>query len=368
MADVRYSGFTSYLPRVGLPGHENLHPLPRALPRDLAADEPARVAALVHQPDPHAEIAGPGRRRSGPDRTMPATGIPDSPGRCRARASRSGCPAISTRQGLAGCSPRVMSPFQNHHMVRPYSGGGVLEVRAAWAAVGTRIFCQSRSAPQAEDASQASKTTQQVPAALRFIGTSPTISRRMQDEPLLFGTFWRSKRLLETRKGTRRRFQTGLGWRLATGNKLKTPCSDRDRTAYWQIVLPAVSPDYSGPGPSVSRGRRCKQHRETNKGLPKSRKESAMPKFYVESGPVRLIFDAATAEQAAVMAFQWTCDKQAEIEAASPLDHLLEAEERGWQLGDEVAVNEQGFGRWDGEVFETLDIFEAWLRSPLPVV
>ncbi len=54
-------------------------------------------------------------------------------------------------------------------------------------------------------------------------------------------------------------------------------------------------------------------------------------------------------------------------EAASPLDHILEAEERGWQLWDEVAVNEQGFGRWDGEVFETLDIFEAWLRSPVPV-
>ncbi len=29
-----------------------------------------------------------------------------------------------------------------------------------------------------------------------------------------------------------------------------------------------------------------------------------MPKFYVESGPIRLILDAATAEQAAVMAFQ----------------------------------------------------------------
>ena len=93
-----------------------------------------------------------------------------------------------------------------------------------------------------------------------------------------------------------------------------------------------------------------------------------MPKFYVESGPVRLIFDAATAEQAAVMAFQWTCDKQAEIEAASPLDHVLEAEERGWQLDDEVTVNEQGFGRRDGEAFETLDVFEAWLRCPLPVV
>jgi hypothetical protein len=109
-------------------------------------------------------------------------------------------------------------------------------------------------------------------------------------------------------------------------------------------------------------------HVENTRDFTSQRKESPVPKFYVESGPVRLIFAAATAEQAAVMAFQWTCDKQAEIEAATPLDHLLEAEQRGWQLGDEVWVNEQGFGRWDGEAFETLAIFEAWLQAPLPVV
>ena len=78
--------------------------------------------------------------------------------------------------------------------------------------------------------------------------------------------------------------------------------------------------------------------------------------------------NAASAEQAAVMAFQWSCDKQVKIQAESPLDHMLAAEERGWQLWDEIAVNEQGFGRWDGEVFDTLDIVEAWLCCPLPVV
>jgi hypothetical protein len=93
-----------------------------------------------------------------------------------------------------------------------------------------------------------------------------------------------------------------------------------------------------------------------------------MPKFYVQSGPVRLIFDAADAEQAAVMAFQWTCDQQAEIEAVSPLAHVLVAEEQGWQLEDEVWVNEQGFGLRDGQVFDTLEVFEAWLRWPVPVV
>jgi hypothetical protein len=93
-----------------------------------------------------------------------------------------------------------------------------------------------------------------------------------------------------------------------------------------------------------------------------------MPKFYVESGPVQLIFNADDARQAAVMAFQWTCDKQAAIDAATPLDHVIEAEERGWQLADGIVVNEQGFDRWDGDVFAMLDIFEAWLRSSSPVV
>ena len=51
------------------------------------------------------------------------------------------------------------------------------------------------------------------------------------------------------------------------------------------------------------------------------------------------------------MAFQWSCDKQSEIEAATPLDHVIEAEQRGWQLGDDIVVNEQGFDRWEGELF-----------------
>ena len=44
------------------------------------------------------------------------------------------------------------------------------------------------------------------------------------------------------------------------------------------------------------------------------------------------------------------------------------AEEQGWQLADEVVVSEQGFGRWGGQVLETRDVFEAWLRWPVPVV
>ena len=40
-----------------------------------------------------------------------------------------------------------------------------------------------------------------------------------------------------------------------------------------------------------------------------------MAKYYVESGQVRVVFDAENATEAAVRAFQWSCDKQAGIES-----------------------------------------------------
>jgi hypothetical protein len=49
-----------------------------------------------------------------------------------------------------------------------------------------------------------------------------------------------------------------------------------------------------------------------------------MAKYYVESGQVRVVFDAQDATEAAVRAFQWSCDKQAGIEAESPLEHVGE--------------------------------------------
>jgi len=85
-----------------------------------------------------------------------------------------------------------------------------------------------------------------------------------------------------------------------------------------------------------------------------------MAKYYVESGGVRLIFDAPGAIEAAVSAFQWTCDKQAGIEADSPLELVWQAEERGWQLDDAIRVSEVGFGRDDADVFDTLEVVAIW--------
>jgi hypothetical protein len=85
-----------------------------------------------------------------------------------------------------------------------------------------------------------------------------------------------------------------------------------------------------------------------------------MAKYYVESGQVRVVFDADNATEAAVRAFQWSCDKQGGTQAESPLDHQLEAEEQGWQLDDVIWVSEVGFGRNDALVFDTWDVVAIW--------
>ncbi|MBM4090642.1 MAG: hypothetical protein FJ276_14660 [Planctomycetes bacterium] len=91
-----------------------------------------------------------------------------------------------------------------------------------------------------------------------------------------------------------------------------------------------------------------------------------MPKYYVESGPVKLVIGATNAKRAAVKAFQWSCDRQATIQAASPLEHVQAAEELGWQLHDTIRVGEQGFGHPDSDVFDTLDVVAIWQGYAFP--
>ena len=91
-----------------------------------------------------------------------------------------------------------------------------------------------------------------------------------------------------------------------------------------------------------------------------------MAKFYVESGRVRLVFDAENAVAAAVKAFQWTCDRQARIHAVSPLEHVWEAEEQGWQLDDDIRVSEVGFGDEAAETLDTWDVVAIWQGYAFP--
>ncbi len=93
-----------------------------------------------------------------------------------------------------------------------------------------------------------------------------------------------------------------------------------------------------------------------------------MAKYYVESGQVRVVFDAQDATDAAVRTFQWSCNKQAGIEAQSPLEHFWQAEELGWQLEDQIRVSEVGFGRDDALVLDTLDVVAIWQGSLFPWV
>ncbi len=91
-----------------------------------------------------------------------------------------------------------------------------------------------------------------------------------------------------------------------------------------------------------------------------------MPKFYVESGPVKLVLDAEDAREAAVRAFQWSCDRQSTLDLDSPLEHVQAAEELGWQLHETIQVSEAGFGQADAVSFDTLDIVAAWQGFAFP--
>jgi hypothetical protein len=81
-----------------------------------------------------------------------------------------------------------------------------------------------------------------------------------------------------------------------------------------------------------------------------------MPKYYVESGWVRLVLDARDPEQAAVKAFSRCRERQAEIYAEAPSGIIRDAEAVEWQLADEIRVSETGFRGAEGETFETFEV------------
>jgi hypothetical protein len=86
----------------------------------------------------------------------------------------------------------------------------------------------------------------------------------------------------------------------------------------------------------------------------------AMPKFFVQSGQVQVILDAEDAEQAAITAFQWWCERQAEA-----MFDVFDDKSDDRQLGNEILASEPGFGAADAESFQTLDILMAWRVEPV---
>lgn len=87
-----------------------------------------------------------------------------------------------------------------------------------------------------------------------------------------------------------------------------------------------------------------------------------MAKFYVESGSLRLIVDAADARRAAL----WTVHRAMEHilpteEEELDVDNLPEIEPVGSMvLGDAIRLSERGFENEDVTHYETLDIVSEW--------
>lgn len=84
-----------------------------------------------------------------------------------------------------------------------------------------------------------------------------------------------------------------------------------------------------------------------------------MPKFYVQSGRVRLVVNADDAEQAAVKTFRWSRDRQVEVYSEPVGELIRDAEAMEYMLDEEIQVNETGFAA-EGEVFDLLDIAAQW--------
>ncbi len=91
-----------------------------------------------------------------------------------------------------------------------------------------------------------------------------------------------------------------------------------------------------------------------------------MAKYYVRSGRVELVLQARSAREAAVKAFQWSCDRQATLQVESPLEHVRLAERLGWQLEETIEVSPHGFGQRDARVFDTLHIVAVWQGYAFP--
>jgi hypothetical protein len=84
-----------------------------------------------------------------------------------------------------------------------------------------------------------------------------------------------------------------------------------------------------------------------------------MPKFYVQSDQVQIVLDTQDARQAAITAFQWWCDQQAEAVFSDDVDAC--------QLGNTMHVSETGFDTADADTFPTLDILMAWQAGPVEI-
>jgi len=89
-----------------------------------------------------------------------------------------------------------------------------------------------------------------------------------------------------------------------------------------------------------------------------------MAKYYVESGSMRLIVDAADARRAALWSVHRTLEHiLPQEEEELDVDNLPEVEPVGAMvLGDAIRLSERGFENSDVVQFDTLDVVSEWSR------
>jgi hypothetical protein len=83
-----------------------------------------------------------------------------------------------------------------------------------------------------------------------------------------------------------------------------------------------------------------------------------MPKFYVQSGGLKMVMQARDPRCAAIWAAHRTLSQSLPFLCEEPADYAQLADLT--QLGETICVSQRGFDRDDASVFETLDVVSEW--------
>lgn len=89
-----------------------------------------------------------------------------------------------------------------------------------------------------------------------------------------------------------------------------------------------------------------------------------MAKYYVESGSVRLVIQAADARRAALWSVHRVMEQVLPMVDEVP-DEADQEPVGGMVLGDAIALNEQGFGRIADTQYDTLEVVAEWSQLML---
>ncbi|MFI4875010.1 MAG: hypothetical protein ACIALR_06725 [Blastopirellula sp. JB062] len=84
-----------------------------------------------------------------------------------------------------------------------------------------------------------------------------------------------------------------------------------------------------------------------------------MSKYYVESGSVRLVIQAADARRAALWSVHRVMEQVLPLVEEVP-DEADQEPVGGMVLGDAINLNEQGFGRVADTQYDTLEVVAEW--------